>query len=53
MKKLFTLVALLTVFMGVNAANWQKVYEKSYSEFTAFPYYVMGYVPEWYGGIRS
>lgn len=53
MKKLFTLVALLTVFMGVNAANWQKVYEKSYSEFTAFPYYVMGYVPEWYGGIMT
>lgn len=53
MKKLFTLVALLTVFMGVNAANWQKVYEKSYSEFTAFPYYVMGYVPEWVDGVMT
>ena len=53
MKKLFTLVALLTVFMGVNAANWQKVYEKSYSDFTSFPYFVMGYVPEWYGGIMT
>ena len=50
MKKLFTLVALLTVFMGVNAANWQKVYEKNYSDFTGFPYYVMGYVPEWVDG---
>ena len=53
MKKLFTLVALLTVFMGVNAANWQKVYEKSYSDNTGFPYYVMGYVPEWYEGIMT
>ncbi len=53
MKKLFTLVALLTVFMGVNAANWQKIYEKNYSEFNAFPYYVMGFVPEWVDGVMT
>ena len=47
MKKLFTLVALLTVFMGANAANWNKVKEINFSDYTGFPHYVMGYVPEW------
>ena len=53
MKKLFTLVALLTVFMGVNAANWQKVKEINFSDYTGFPHYVMGYVPEWVNGVMT
>ena len=53
MKKLFTLVALLTVFMGVNAANWNKVKEINFSDYTGFPHYVMGYVPEWVNGVMT
>ena len=53
MKKLFTLVALLTVFMGANAANWQKVKEINFSDYTGFPHYVMGYVPEWVNGVMT
>ena len=53
MKKLFTLVALLTVFMGANAGNWNKVKEINFSDYTGFPHYVMGYVPEWYEGIMT
>ena len=53
MKKLFTLVALLTVFMGANAANWNKVKEINFSDYTGFPHYVMGYVPEWVNGVMT
>ena len=53
MKKLFTLVALLTVFMGANAANWNKVKEINFSDYTGFPHYVMGYVPEWVDGVMT
>jgi hypothetical protein len=50
MKKLFTLVALLTCFMGAKA---EKVYEIDYSTYTGFPFYVMGFVPEWEDGIMT
>jgi hypothetical protein len=53
MKKLFTLFAFLTMFMGANAANWVEVYKIDYSQNTGFPFYVMGYVPEWVDGVMT
>ena len=50
MKKLFTLVALLAVFMGAKA-EWVEDYTIDYSKYTGFPFYVMGYVPNWNDGI--
>ena len=52
-KKIFTLFAFLTMFMGANAANWVEVYKADYSSNTAFPFYVMGYVPEWFDGVMT
>ena len=53
MKKLFTLFAFLTLFMGAKAANWVEVYSIDYANNTGFPFYVMGYVPEWYDGVMT
>ena len=53
MKKLFTLFAFLTLFMGAKAANWVEVYSIDYSGNTGFPFYVMGYVPEWVDGVMT
>ncbi len=53
MKKLLTLAALLTCFMGASAQNWVQVYQVDYSKYTGFPFYVMGYVPEWNDGIMT
>jgi len=52
MKKLFTLVALLAMFLGANAqgGKWVEVYSIDYSTYNAFPFYVMGYVPEFDNG---
>ena len=52
MKKLFTLVALLAVFMGAKA-EWVQDYKVDYSTFNGFPFYVMGYVPEWVDGVMT
>lgn len=52
MKKLFTLVVLLTCFIGARA-DWKQVYKVTYSSYTGFPYFVMGYVPEWNNGIMT
>ena len=52
MKKLFTLFAFLAVFMGAKA-DWVDVYSIDYSTKTAFPFYVMGYVPEWVDGVMT
>ena len=52
MKKLFTLVALLAVFLGAKA-EWVEDYSIDYSQKTAFPFYVMGYVPEWVDGVMT
>lgn len=52
MKKLFTLVALLAVFMGAKA-EWVEDYSIDYSTKNNFPFYVMGYVPEWVGGVMT
>ena len=51
MKKLFTLVALLTVFLGAKAVNWDEVKKIDYQGLTDFPYYIMGYAPEMQNGI--
>ena len=53
MKKLFTLVALLAMFLGANAAEWKEVYKIDYSTSNNFPFFVMGYVPEWVGGVMT
>jgi hypothetical protein len=53
MKKIFTLIALLTCFMGAKAADWVEVYKIDYSQNTGFPFYVMGYVPEWVDGVMT
>ena len=53
MKKLFTLIAFLTMFMGAKAANWVEVYKIDYSANTGFPFFVMGYVPEWVDGVMT
>jgi len=53
MKKLFTLIALLTCFMGAKAADWVEVYKADYSQNTGFPFFVMGYVPEWIDGVMT
>ena len=52
MKKLFTLVALLAVFMGAKA-EWVQDYKIDYSQKTGFPFFVMGYVPEWIDGVMT
>ena len=51
MKKLFTLVALLTVFLGAKAVNWDEVKKIDYQGLTDFPYYIMGYAPSIENGI--
>ena len=52
MKKLFTLVALLAVFMGAKA-EWVEDYSIDYATKNNFPFYVMGYVPEWVDGVMT
>ena len=52
MKKLFTLVALLACFLGAKA-EWVVDYSIDYSTKTGFPFYVMGYVPEWVDGVMT
>lgn len=52
MKKLFTLLAFLTCFVGAKA-EWVTDYSIDYSTYQKFPFYVMGYVPEWYEGVMT
>ena len=54
MKKLFTLVALLAMVLGANA-KWgeQPIYSIDYSTYQGFPFYVMGYVPEFSNGCMT
>lgn len=52
MKKLFTLVALLACFIGAKA-EWNQVYTIDYSTYSGFPFYVMGYVPEFGNGCMT
>ena len=54
MKKLFTLVALLACFLGAKAQQqWEEVFTVDYSTYTGFPFYVMGYVPEFDNGCMT
>ena len=52
MKKLFTLVALLACVLGAKA-DWVTDYEVDYSTSKGFPFYVMGFVPEWVDGVMT
>ena len=54
MKKLFTLVALLAMVLGAKAqTQWEEVYKIDYSTLSGFPFYVMGYVPEFGNGCMT
>ena len=54
MKKLFSLIALLTMFMGAKAQQqWEEIYTIDYSTYTGFPFYVMMYVPEFDNGCMT
>jgi hypothetical protein len=50
MKKLFTILALLTCFMGAKA-EWVQDYKIDYSTLNDFPFYVMGYAPAIIDGV--
>jgi hypothetical protein len=52
MKKLFTLLALLTCFIGAKA-EWIEDFKVDYSSYQGFPFMVMGYVPEWVDGVMT
>ena len=52
MRKLFTLFALLACFLGAKA-EWVEDYKIDYSTYSGFPFYVMGYVPEWVDGVMT
>jgi len=52
MKKLFTIIALLACFLGAKA-EWVVDYTIDYSTSTGFPFFVMGYVPEWVDGVMT
>ena len=52
MKRIITFFAILMCFMGAKA-EWVTDYEIVYSRYSGFPFYVMGYVPEWNDGIMT
>ena len=52
MKKLFTLFAFLACFLGAKA-EWVEDYKVDYSNYSGFPFYVMGFVPEWVDGVMT
>ena len=52
MKKLFTLFAFLACFLGAKA-EWVEDYKIDYSNYSGFPLYVMGFVPEWVDGVMT
>ena len=54
MKRLFTLVALMAMVLGASA-KWsdEPVYKIDYSTYQSFPFYVMGYVPEFGNGCMT
>ena len=54
MKRLFTLVALMAMVLGASA-KWsdEPVYKIDYSTYQGFPFYVMGYVPEFSNGCMT
>ena len=52
MKKLLTLIALLACFMGAKA-EWVTDKSVDYSTYSNFPFYPMGFVPEWVDGVMT
>ena len=52
MKRLLTLFVLLALFLGAKA-EWNQVYTIDYSTYRGFPFYVMGYVPEFDNGCMT
>ena len=48
--KMFLTLLLLCV-VGVANAEWKQVYKIDYSEYTSFPFYVMGFTPEFVDGV--
>ena len=54
MRKLTQLMLTLALLVvGVGEVKAAKVFELDYSQKTGFPFYVMGYVPEWVGGVMT
>ena len=54
MKRLSTFLCTLALLLvGASSAKAEKVYEIVYSDYTGFPFFVMGYVPEWNAGILT
>ena len=52
MRRFITFIALLTCFLGAKA-EWVEDYRIDYQDYSGFPFYVMGYVPEWVDGIMT
>ena len=54
MKRLSTILCTLALLLvGASFAKAEKVYEIDYSTYDSFPFYVMGFTPEWVGGIMT
>ena len=56
MKRLLTVIAafMLSVnFIAAQDEGYKEVYKIDYSANTGFPFFVMGYVPEWVEGIMT
>ena len=58
MKRLSTFLCTLALLLvGASSAkaqgSWAEISKINYSDYTGFPYYVMGYVPEWVEGIMT
>lgn len=52
MKRLFTLIILLSALIGAKAELVED-YKITYSSYSGFPFFVMGYVPEWVNGVMT
>ena len=50
-KSILALALLMVGVTGVKAETLDQVYEIDYSDYTSFPFYVMGFTPDWDGGI--
>jgi hypothetical protein len=52
-----SILALALLFMGVSNASaqedWVEIYKVNYSDYTSFPWYVMGYTPTWVEGVMT
>ena len=51
-KLMLTLALLVMGTTGVKAA-WEQVYKVDYSDYTSFPWYVMGFTPEFINGVMT